>query len=209
MTVNDNKKVKMIKTYAIINHHKVYYEDFPRYVSGHLQKVICSKEMESRGKLLIKNEFPSEDLIDFIEAVCTWGGRYAITGKILDKNNNSTKFIRRCFKKAYSYLSNGYKNVDAALDCLLAIHGLGISFASKHLRFVSPKLCPILDSNISEFLNYSLTTSNYAKYSILCTDLAKILKDLKIGNPMKRPKKTWYAADVDMALFAKKRGWWR
>ena len=203
--VNGHKKAKLLKTYASIGNYRVYYKHFPGYVSGHLQKVICSKEMESRGKLLVKNEFPPEDLKDFIRAVCTWGVRYAVTGKIF--KHNRTQDLRRCFKKAYSYLSKAPENIDSALDCLLEIHGLGISFASKHLRFINPKLCPILDREVAKFLNCSLTKSNYANYSILCMDLAKILKDLKIDNPMKRPNKTWYAADVDMALFAYWNDW--
>ena len=103
--------------------------------------------------------------------------------------------------------------VERALSSLLEIKGLGISYASKHLRFLRPDLCPILDNVVWETFKYPWDPRGYR---LLVSDVilaAKVLEENQIRNPISRPDGKWYAADVDMAVFAclqvrvQARGW--
>jgi hypothetical protein len=80
------------------------------------------------------------------------------------------------------------------------------SFASKHLRFLRPDVCPILDSIISGMLNYEFNARGYGQLSKDCLRVAKVLQAVGIPNPMHRDQGSWYAADVEMALFAYLKG---
>lgn len=82
------------------------------------------------------------------------------------------------------------------------INGLGISFGSKVLRFLKPEICPVLDSRVSDELDYHSDVICYAQLAADCLTIAKNLQSLGVKNPMKRDNGKWLAADVDMALYA-------
>jgi hypothetical protein len=85
--------------------------------------------------------------------------------------------------------------------------GIGApSFASKHLRFLRPDVCPILDSVIAGNLTYASTSAGYAQYAADCLEIARVLENNGVPNPVLRSDR-WRAADVDMALYAALQGW--
>jgi hypothetical protein len=62
-----------------------------------------------------------------------------------------------------------------SLTILLQVKNLGISFASKHLKFLAPKNAVVLDSIIEEQLGYA---TNPAGYGAFLTDCSEILDGL-------------------------------
>jgi hypothetical protein len=151
---------------------------------------------------LIREGFPDEPVKTFIKAVCTWGGYPGIAGRILNHNYNSLIKIREAFGDALRRLSATPIDLAGALASVNHLYGLGApSFASKHLRFLDPKHCPVFDSILRKSLLYSFDSQGYASFASDCSLIANELKRLEIQNPFERRNGIWYVADVESALF--------
>jgi hypothetical protein len=163
------------------------------------------RQLEIFGQELLVYDFPVDKLEQFIRQVCSWGGYSGIAGRIF--NHNSPIDIRQRFIEAAHILSQEPTDTKAALREINTIKGLGTpSFSSKHLRFLFPETCPILDS-VNKSLGYTFNTEGYEQLVKDCATIADALEKAAISNPMNRPNNIWFAGDVDMALFAYLKGW--
>lgn len=176
----------------------------PGRVQLHLAKVEGTQALEASGVALRGAGFASGRLPEFIRQVCRWGGYPGIAGRVL--KNNSPEAIRKRFVQAVAALEAAgdrpTRHVEA-LEAVSQLRGLGRpSFATKHLRFLCPRLCPVLDSLVAANFHYPMSPAGYRQYSADCLRLAAALGQLGITNPMQRPNQQWFAADVDMAVFA-------
>lgn len=172
--------------------------DFPRYVALHLNTVQSTKEIEHDGIALVESGFNEQLLRNFTEMVHTWGGGYYFYNLPRVLENLSSEY----FASAWKDLNQPRPMVSRALDEITKIRGLGISYGSKHLRFLCPEHCPILDSVFAEKLKYPENSKGYRQLHFDFTQVARELEKNKIPNPMDRPNGRWYVADVDMAVFA-------
>ncbi len=179
---------------------------FSTLVQNHLANVEDTLELEAVGERLRKRFLGKNDLTDFIKRVCQWGNYPGIAGRIL-KQNDFAK-IRVCFERALEALSSDPANVHRALHEINQIRQLGSpSFASKHLRFLRPDVCPVLDRVIATRLGYDLNADGYRKFSEDCLQIAQILQQRNVSNPISRQDGQWFAADVEMAVFAYLNDW--
>ena len=129
-----------------------------------------------------------------LKGVVLWGGNpYGMWGKI--DRRNSDERIARCSSEAIELLADP----EAALERITGIHGLGASFGSKALAFLSPQTCPILDSVIDKgcLIWADNWTHRYADLAALCGHIAA----RQPGPNPARPKGAWYVRDAEMALF--------
>ena len=174
--------------------------DFTRLVKHHPVKLSEIRELEHKASDLRAAGFPEEQLASFIERVCRFGNFPGIAGKVL--KNNKLPEIQRRFRRATDALNSDIPDVQGALREINQIKGLGRpSFASKHLRFLRPDVCPVLDSIISKNLGYALDRHGYKQFSDDCLRIAETLEQHGVANPMDRESGKWFAADVEMALF--------
>ncbi len=171
--------------------------DFTRLVEYHLDEWLGTRELEHEASRLCAVGFPEKQLASFIKRVCEWGNYPGIAGRVL--KNNDPLMIRRQFTGATNALNSDIPDVQGALRRIKQIHSLGTSFASKHLRFLRPDVCPVLDSIISKNLGYD--EHGYKQFSDDCLRIAKTLQQHGVCNPMGRESGKWFAADVEMALF--------
>lgn len=187
--------------------------EFPRLVTRHLEVVRGTREIEAAADALVRADFPDTDLTKFVSRVCMRGGYGAIAGRIL--RDNTLSDIRLALQGALAELDAPIPDLASALKHINAVKGLGTpSFASKHLRFLRPAVCPVLDSFVAGSLGYAFTPSGYARLGSDCQAVAASLKSLGLLNPM-RDSDEWLVGDVDMVLFAglqesaepKARGW--
>jgi hypothetical protein len=179
--------------------------DFPRLLKAHLVSDPTTPEVELLGRNLLANNFAKADIPKFVKAVCRWGGYAGIGGRVL--KSNSPESILVALKNAACHLDCNPPAFAKALDEINKIKCLGTpSFASKHLRFLRPDLCPVFDSILREALPYSFNSKGYAAFSQDCTKIAAALTAQKIKNPRERPQDLWYAADVEAAIFVWVRG---
>jgi hypothetical protein len=185
---------------------KIPIDEFTILVERHLDRAPGTRDLEATGWELVTRGFPEADLENFVRNVCIWGGYPGIAGRILKNNHLGT--IRVAFLNASEVLDSNMPDTAAALRSVNQIHTLGqVSFASKHLRFLWPNACPVLDSVISSSLGYSMTTTGYSQFCRDCSQISETLRNLGMVNPMQREEDGWFAADVEMALFAGLNGW--
>jgi len=176
-------------------------EDFGKLIERHLYRYPNTPNLELEGFRLKSADFDEQKLGLFIRHVCIWGGYAGIGGRII--NQNSMAKISECFRSAMAKLEIDIPNISGALQEINYIRGLGTpSFASKHLRFLRPDICPILDSIISERLGYSFDRYGYEELTSDCAKTAVLLQSSQIANPRHRDSNQWYVSDVEMAIFS-------
>lgn len=182
-------------------------EDFISHIQGHLKKVPWTKELEVDGNNLVNSSFNPEELKRFILGVCDWGGmewKYNRGEKVIA--GNSIEGIWEIFLDAVALLNNDPPQIDMALDEISNVNGLKISYGSKHLRFLRPDICSVLDQVVHENLGYGLSIYSYERYSLDCANLARYLEESEVDNPMQRQGK-WFPAEIDMGVYAFLKGW--
>jgi hypothetical protein len=176
--------------------------DFPYFFQQSLN--IWGEEnlaLEEKAKQLTKKNFEISLLSDFIRDVCRWGNYAGIASRIFMQN--AINDIREKFIGAWRILVNDRPDVRKALIRINEIKNLGKpSFASKHLRFLRPQFCPVLDSVIRNGVGiYSENAMGYEKFSRDCWEIANVLEQNGIINPNGREDGKWFAADIEMAIY--------
>lgn len=176
---------------------------FPDLVERHVARVANTAQLEMDAEVLLGGQVDTAVLASFIPDVCRWGGYPGIAGRIL--KDNRSEHLRECFAAAIAAVGADGSPADSARAALLALNrikGLGTpSFASKHLRFLDPLACPVLDDLIHRQCGYAFGPSGYRAYARDCAEAAAHLDAAGIPNPFPR-RDCWGAADVDAALFA-------
>jgi hypothetical protein len=164
-------------------------------------------EIEQLGIGLRSNNFDSErEVAEFVQKVCNWGGYPGIGARIIQKN--SSELIVAALRNATAQLSMESPDVGLALQSLNTLKDLGqVSFASKHLRFLFPAVCPVLDSIISERMFYPNDVDGYRRFVNDCGLIAHTLTLERVLNPISQRQNRWHAADVEASLYAYLCGW--
>lgn len=117
-----------------------------------------TKEVEQVGKALARNPTAACSF-QFSKAVCDWastGGRVWGNLNRLHKPEALGKALCAWFEVA-----KGTRDVGKAIERGTEIDGLGVSFASKHLRMLAPQRFAVLDSVLSEELGFALNIAGY------------------------------------------------
>jgi len=174
-------------------------DDFPQLLRVHMKENPTTPQIESFGEELVRADFPVEKLPAFVTDVCEWAGKqgYRTLPGIL--KGNTPEKIRDAFRKASSRLALG--RLDAALTEVTNLYNLDVSFASKHLRFLRPDICPVFDSILRDALPYPFIPRGYSAFAKDCASLAKALMENQIANPRRREAGAWFVADVEAAIY--------
>jgi hypothetical protein len=193
--------VQITSSDVVFEAPQIPFGTFAELVEKHLSAVPETRSLEKEGATLEAGGFSEPDLVRFIWHVCRWGGYVGLAGRIT--NQNPTTAIRVQFLSAVGMLDRNPPEVRLALQQVKMIRQLGQpSFASLHWRFLRPDVCPVLDTIIARRLRYKYETHGYEQFSRDCLKIAQALQEGQIVNPMDRKGCRWFAADVEMALFA-------
>lgn len=202
--------IEVRRASVVVGHGSLPYREFPGLLQAHLDVVADTDVLERSGHRLLSTGFPEVELVEFIRAVCRWGGWAGIAGRV--RRDNTTDQIRAAFTRAGQELGRRSPDLALAMGAINRIKGLGKpSYASKQLRFLCPERCPILDNMFAKDLGYTYDVDGYAELADDLAMLARALEANAIPNPRDRPNGRWFAGDVDMALFAwvrRERGEW-
>lgn len=185
---------------SIIIGPKFELTDFPILIQRHIEEFPGVPALEKLAVALVQVNFEFPQMENYIREVCRWGNFAGVGGRVI--RNNEPQEIIDAFVEAHNYLIVDVPNVASALLRLNQLHSLGTpSFASKHLRFMKPELCPVYDSILTDKLPYAFTPLGYASFSKDCQVISNKLNAAAIGNPS-RESSLWLAADVEAAMFA-------
>lgn len=172
---------------------------FPPLAKEHYKRVSHTAKFEKQARQLVAQEFPESDVGDFIKNVCHWGGFPAIWGRVLKYNTSAD--IRSALRDATSHLLEPAPDLVAAMGGVKQLKGLGLSFASKHLRFLCPELCPVFDSYLRAALPYPFDSTGYSLFAADCRRLAEELTKRGAVNPWPERDGQWFAADAEAAIY--------
>ena len=191
----------LVKQQRIIPH-----SDFPILLTAHLNQSNSgnvpkgTQALEADGYTLrTSSPMVWANLKAFIKDVCRWGDYAGISGRVL--KNNANGHIVNKVGNAISLLSSTPPDLAGALNSMREIKGLGVPFASKHLRFLFPEYCPVLDSILSCRLLYDLSTDGYVQFASACKGIADQLNSARIGTTFPG-QSIWRPSDVEAALYA-------
>jgi len=175
-------------------------DDFAALALQHSQLYIDTSGVESEGGDLVAADFPDDACADFVRSVCRWGGYSGVGGRVI-KNSTPTA-ISTALRAANGVLQAESPDPESALRFVNGLKGLGTpSFASKHLRFLAPRVCPVFDDYLRVVLPYSFGPRGYSAFAADCSVLASALTSRGAANPWAGRDGEWYAADVEAAIF--------
>jgi hypothetical protein len=97
-------------------------------------------------------------VLAFSEKVCAWGGGERVWGNL---GRGDTDQLAHDLLAWFASV-DGADTDEEAIRPGEAIHGLAISFASKHLRMLRPERFAVLDAVLSEGLGFALNLKGYA-----------------------------------------------
>jgi hypothetical protein len=171
---------------------------FQKKVSGGPNK-LTTADIEKQSARLARHDFDGQRVQDLIRSVCKWGGYPGIAGRII--NNNQPQRLGDLFRESYKKAHSGM--VVEALQTLQKIKMLGgVSFASKHLKFLAPDFAVVLDRIISERMAYPLTPGGYRVFLNDCQTILRRIVSARLEYTGWGDE-GWRVSDVEMAIFAK------
>lgn len=109
----------------------------------------------------LKRDPHTEDALDFSEAVCKWGRGRRVWSKM--NRYNSRETLANSLTEWF-VLASEADSPEGAIKPGVAIKGLGVSFASKHLRILWPEHYGVLDEVISNGLGFARSVTGYGLF---------------------------------------------
>jgi hypothetical protein len=118
-----------------------------------------TSEIEQLGVEMIKK--PLEfNYLSFSEKVCEWGGGQRVWANLSKAKENTPETLNNTLK-TWLHTARETNDYERAISLGTSIKGLGVSFASKHLRMVVPNKYAVLDEVLSIGLGFALNPKGY------------------------------------------------
>lgn len=170
---------------------------FPLFLAKHAQSDPITRCIEEYAAQYVADGFPKDRTKALVSAVCRWGGNQRqIASRVL---KNKPRSMRLRFSVAHQALLNG--DPRAAIDTVTEVKNLGLSYGSKHLKFLCPTHAVVLDGVIRKKLGYPETPNGFLAF---LADCGEIRDDLNANHvPTGAAELIWRVSDVEMAIFAK------
>lgn len=123
-------------------------------------------KLEAFGQKLFNSEYVSDkEAVDFCRDVCDWGRQNRVFANIKRYNPNAYgSLLANWFNFVIKNKNPNFKTIRQIADMGDDIKGLGLSFASKHLRMLNPKVFPVLDDVLARGLGFMLNSSGYSLF---------------------------------------------
>ena len=146
-------------------------------------------EMEERGKRL-PPLLTAVQAAEFSRQVCLWGRGARVWGKLtaLSDNKPGPRLARWL-----NAVKAGELTDEAAISEGIGIPGLGVSFASKHLRMLQPSRYAVLDDVLCKGFGFALNKKGFAFF---LRELRKLQAELDL-----RFAHAWDVATLEAGMF--------
>lgn len=211
--IDYNKFPEYYMSYVWSGKHKLFGyppDTFPEF------RWIAS--LEKRFAWVVSNFAANESASRYLlQEMIEWGGSQ---NGVLQKFNDASGEVN--LFEAIGRVIGSLSDPKQSISCALRLPGLGLTYASKLLRFMKPEMYGTLDSRIRKALNRegklpqihdslpSSMVSGYVQFVVFLQELRNDLESKKIEKPSCHLSEggTWRASDIEMALFcwAEERG---
>lgn len=121
----------------------------------------------SGAKLSISSTY--QDFLEFSHGVCEWGRGKRVWGNLLRHHGEDA--LAQELRSWLVYAINSQDD-ESAISRGIRIKGLGVSFASKHLRMLNPKRYAVLDDVLMQGLGIALNPRGYRLFLSALRSLA-------------------------------------
>jgi len=159
-----------------------------------------TQKIEDVARSLATGGFDPEQTSAFVREVCNWGGYAGVGGRIIKHHSAELPGV---MAGALDDVQAG--KIGNALERLCGLKGFGVSFGSKHLKFLAPNAAVVLDSIISQNLGYPLTIAGYERFLTDCETILRVARDSALRYPGWGVD-GWRVSDIEMAIFSKLEG---
>ena len=173
--------------------------EFPDLLRWHYTEGYDPRRIEREALDLATADFPADRTAAFVKSVCDWVNYHGVVGRVL--KHNGAESIAEAFRSALALLQRD--RVADALRQITSLRGLGVSFGSKHLKFLDPSRAVVLDSIISGRLGYLLTIDGYMEFLGDCQALLARVLAAGIEYPFPDHRPGWRVSEMEMVIFAK------
>lgn len=114
-------------------------------------------DVEKLGAKL-KDSLNPENSLEFSEEVCNWGRGQRVFANLMRRNKGKSlgKQLQAWFQMVIET-----NDIEKCISAGIEIEGLGVSFASKHLRMINPHKYAVLDEVISAGIGFALNPKGY------------------------------------------------
>ncbi|GHB07960.1 hypothetical protein [Modicisalibacter luteus] len=119
-----------------------------------------TRRLEDIGATFL-NGNPAMTSLDFSQAVCEWGKGPRVWGNLT--RHYRLPDLERALDNWMAFAA-ATDDADSAIAPGVAIKGLNVSFASKHLRMLDPQRYAVLDEVISQGLGFAMNPAGYALF---------------------------------------------
>ncbi|GAB2794600.1 hypothetical protein GCM10027040_21080 [Halomonas shantousis] len=119
-----------------------------------------TRRLEDIGATLLKDN-PAMSSLDFSQAVCKWGKGPRVWGNLT--RHYQLPDLEQALDDWLAFAA-ATDDAASAIAPGVAIKGLGVSFASKHLRMLDPQRYAVLDEVISKGLGFAMNPTGYALF---------------------------------------------
>jgi hypothetical protein len=194
------------KNYRWSGKHKLF-----GYPPDTFPEFLWIASLEKRFAWVVSNYSANNSASKYLlQEMIEWGGSQ---NGILQKFNDGCGEVNlfKVLREIVSNLSDPQKAISSALR----LPGLGLTYASKLLRFMQPEMYGALDAKIRKALNskerlariydgnHESMVSGYVEFVGLLQEIKKNLKTKGIKKPACGLSKdgTWRASEIEMALF--------
>ena len=177
---------------------QISFHQFPVLFDEHWNGDPSTRSVEKYGADFVHNGMPADLLFGFVRMVVGWGGDGFVGTNFMNLNAKRLSEVHREFLYCDAALKNN--DLAGAIKIMKGVPGLGISYASKLLKFLAPDQAVVLDSHIETRLGYKRTLEGYLEFASNCRGWADVLNTN--GTKCSRsPAGTWRVSDVEMAIF--------
>ncbi|MGD0821213.1 MAG: hypothetical protein ABSA71_10760 [Desulfomonilia bacterium] len=167
--------------------------------------------LEKRFQWVTKNWAANSSASKYLlQEMIEWGGSQ---NGVLQKFNDASGEVN-LFETLADVVDN-LSTPELAISSALRLPGLGLTYASKLLRFMEPATYGALDSKIREALkddgklpkiydgNHNSMVSGYVRFINLLEEISAVLKQKGITKPVCNlsDNGSWRACEIEMALF--------
>lgn len=138
-----------------------------RFTLAALRSAIALQALEFRTREVeafssqLPAQLSAEQASEFSRLVCYWGGGGRVWGKLKAGNQGDPGAVIAHWLNA---VKAGKLDDEEAIEGGCAIGGLGVSFASKHLRMLQPRRFAVLDDVLSDGFGFALNRKGYALF---------------------------------------------
>ena len=161
---------------------------------------MIAADCEKLGIDLINSGFDADKSLIFVDTICRWGRGHRNLKRV---KQNPKQDISTALKEGYDLVSSG--KISEGVERVAKLNGLGLSFASKQLRFLSPSKVVILDSTIRASIGYSEKPRGYLEFLRDCQAVLTYAQKSPQLTPTYRAGLR--VCDIEAAIFGKLKGY--